>query len=113
SSPYSVQSTSSLHSGCLSVNTILVDSTPTTIPRAPHDEHVRPSCRAIFRPQSGHQISSSLRAMKIDCQTPKCFFGLQASHSVTLSLTGLNPQAASSLHRQSYSAISSQPLYYS
>src|SRR5947208_16399780 len=69
------------------------------------------SCLAILRPQSGHQTSSSLRAMNIDCQTPTCFLGLHAFHSEVVSRVARKAQAASSFHLVRCSALSSQALW--
>ena len=69
------------------------------------------SCRAILRPQSGHQTSSSLRAMNIDCQTPICFLGLHAFHSAVVSRVARKAQAASSFHLVKCSALSSHVLW--
>jgi hypothetical protein len=69
------------------------------------------SCLAILRPQSGHQTSSSLRAMKIDCQTPMCFLGLHAFHSDIVIRVTLNAHAASSFHLLTCSARSSHVLW--
>src|SRR5438094_8366009 len=69
------------------------------------------SCLAILRPQSGHQTSSSLRAMNIDCQTPTCFLGLHAFHSEVVSRVARKAQAASSFHLVRCSALSSLGLW--
>src|SRR5947199_7820498 len=69
------------------------------------------SCLAILRPQSGHQTSSSLRAMNIDCQTPTCFLGLHAFHSEVVSPVARKAQAASSFHLVRCSALSSHVLW--
>src|SRR5438094_8451651 len=69
------------------------------------------SCLAILRPQSGHQTSSSLRAMNIDCQTPTCFLGLHAFHSEVVSRVARKAQAASSFHLVMCSALSSDVLW--
>src|SRR6266702_7596271 len=79
--------------------------------RPPQVGHANLSCLAILRPQSGHQTSSSLRAMKIDCQTPTCFLGLHASHSDIVIRFTLKAQAASSCHLFTCSALSSHVLW--
>src|SRR2546427_12889893 len=79
--------------------------------RPPQVGQANLSCLAIFRPQSGHQTSSSLRAMKIDCQTPTCFLGLHASHSDIVIRVTLNAHAASSFHLLTCSSLSSHVLW--
>src|SRR2546428_13103211 len=69
------------------------------------------SCLAILRPQSGHQTSSSLRAMNIDCQTPTCFLGLHAFHSEVVSRVARKAQAASSFPLVRGSGLSSQVFW--
>ena len=93
------------------MNTIFVVSALVIMTRPPQVGQVRVSCLAILRPQSGHQTSSSLRAMKIDCQTPRCFLGLHSFHSDIVNLVTLNAQAASSFHLFTCSARSSQVLW--
>ncbi len=73
-----------------------------------HEGQVMFSWRAIFKPQSGHQTSSSRRAMKMDCQTPRCLWGLQCRHSASVSRVGLKAQGASSFHLANWSIPSSQ-----
>jgi len=79
--------------------------------RPPQVGHVIVSCLAILSPQSGHQTSSSLRAMNIDCQTPTCFLGLHAFHSDVVSRVARKAQAASSFHLVRCSALSSHVLW--
>src|SRR5260370_28536652 len=80
-------------------------------PRPPQVGPATLSCLAILRPQSGHQTSSSLRAIKIDCQTPICFLGLHAFHSDIVIRVTLKAQAASSFHLFTCSALSSHVLW--
>src|SRR2546427_5466409 len=81
------------------------------MPRPPQVGHVIVSCLAILSPQSGHQTSSPLRAMNIDCQPPTCFLGLHAFHSDVVSRVARKAQAASSFHWVRCSALSSPVLW--